>query len=73
MLQATVAVASPLYSIEEQHPHFKLPILDPMREYQLNIYSVNAKGRSEVVVLDRIRVQKPIMAYGECIKCSIIK
>lgn len=65
MLQATVAVTSPLYSIEEQHPHFKLPILDPMREYQLKIYSVNAKGRSEGVVLDRIRVQKPDLVYGE--------
>ena len=65
MLQASGGGSSPLYSIEEPQPHFKLPILDPMREYQLNIYSVNAKGRSEVVVLDRIRVQRPLLAYGE--------
>lgn len=70
MLQASVVVPNPLYSIEEQQPHFKLPILDPMREYQLKIYSVNAKGRSDVVVLDRIRVQKPILAYGESLRNS---
>ncbi|XP_055373639.1 B-cell receptor CD22 [Condylostylus longicornis] len=64
--QATLA---PLYRLEEAQPLFRLNNLEPGREYQLMVYAVNAKGRSEPpVVLDRIRIGPQLLGpYDETI------
>ncbi|XP_055618314.1 hemicentin-2 isoform X2 [Toxorhynchites rutilus septentrionalis] len=52
--QATLA---PLFRIQEQQPLFKLHSLEPGRDYQLLVYAVNAKGKSEPpFVIDKVRV-----------------
>lgn len=67
--QATLA---PLVRIQENVPQFKLPPLEPGREYQLAVYAVNAKGRSENYIFDRVRIGSLLMPpYGMCM-CKII-
>uniref|UniRef100_A0AAG5CS19 Ig-like domain-containing protein n=1 Tax=Anopheles atroparvus TaxID=41427 RepID=A0AAG5CS19_ANOAO len=52
--QATLA---PLFRIQEQLPQFKLHSLEPGRDYQLLVYAVNAKGKSDPpFVIDKVRV-----------------
>uniref|UniRef100_A0A4Y0B5I7 Ig-like domain-containing protein n=1 Tax=Anopheles funestus TaxID=62324 RepID=A0A4Y0B5I7_ANOFN len=52
--QATLA---PLFRIQEQIPQFKLHSLEPGRDYQLLVYAVNAKGKSDPpFVIDKVRV-----------------
>lgn len=51
--------------IQENVPQFKLPPLEPGREYQLAVYAVNAKGRSENYIFDRVRIGSLIPPYGE--------
>ncbi|XP_062703212.1 uncharacterized protein LOC109406630 isoform X3 [Aedes albopictus] len=51
--QATLA---PLYRITQNEPHFKLHSLEPGRIYQLLVYAVNAKGKSDsAYVFDNVR------------------
>ncbi|XP_055585522.1 uncharacterized protein LOC129738363 [Uranotaenia lowii] len=52
--QATLA---PLFRIQEQMPQFKLHSLEPGRDYQLMVYAVNAKGKSDPpFVIEKVRV-----------------
>lgn len=52
--QATLA---PLFRIQELLPQFKLHSLEPGRDYQLLVYAVNGKGRSDPpFVIDKVRV-----------------
>ena len=51
--------------IQENVPQFKLPPLEAGREYQLAVYAVNAKGRSENYIFDRVRIGSLIPPYGE--------
>uniref|UniRef100_A0A182Q665 Fibronectin type-III domain-containing protein n=1 Tax=Anopheles farauti TaxID=69004 RepID=A0A182Q665_9DIPT len=52
--QATLA---PLFRIQEQIPQFKLHSLEPGRDYQLLVYAVNAKGKSDPpFIIDKVRV-----------------
>ncbi|KAL7023357.1 hypothetical protein ACKWTF_012568 [Chironomus riparius] len=62
--QATLA---PLVRIEETVPQFKLPPLESGREYQIAVYAVNAKGRSENYIFDRVRVGSLLPPYDETI------
>lgn len=62
LLKATLA---PLVRIQENVPQFKLPPLEPGREYQLAVYAVNAKGRSENYIFDRVRVGSLLPPYGK--------
>lgn len=51
----------PLYRVLGETPVFRLHSLDPGREYQLVVYAVNAKGRSEPpVVLSKVKVEVPV-------------
>lgn len=50
--------------IEENVPQFKLPPLESGREYQIAVYAVNAKGRSENYIFDRVRVGSLVLPYG---------
>lgn len=50
--------SSPLYRVLGETPIFRLHSLEPGREYQLQVYAVNAKGRSSPpVVLSNVRVE----------------
>jgi hypothetical protein len=51
--------------IQENVPQFKIPPLELGREYQLVVYAINAKGRSESFILDRVRVGSHAAPYGE--------
>lgn len=47
-------------------PQFKLPPLESGKDYQLLVYAVNAKGRSEPpYILDRVRVGAQVQPYDE--------
>ncbi|KAL5283451.1 hypothetical protein ACFFRR_005995 [Megaselia abdita] len=62
------ATSSPLFRIEEVRPQFRLDSLEPGREYQLQIYGVNAKGRSNPpVIIDKVRVSPQLGPYEETI------
>ncbi|KAF5299763.1 hypothetical protein FQA39_LY11433 [Lamprigera yunnana] len=51
----------PLFRVLGETPIFRLHSLEPGREYQLLVYAVNAKGRSEPpVVLSKVKVELPI-------------
>lgn len=57
---------APLVRLEENVPQFKLPSLDPGRDYQLLVYAVNAKGKSEPpYIIERVRVGQPLPPYGK--------
>ena len=46
-------------------PQFKLNLLEPGRDYQLLVYAVNAKGRSEPpYIIDRVRIGPQLSPYG---------
>jgi hypothetical protein len=63
ILQATLA---PLLRLQENVPQFKLPPLETGKDYQLLVYAVNAKGRSDPpYILDRIRVGAQVQPYDE--------
>lgn len=48
---------SPLFRVLGDFPVFRLHSLKPGREYQLLVYAVNAKGRSDPpVVLSKVKV-----------------
>lgn len=52
--------------MEEIRPQFRLDSLEPGREYQLQIYGVNAKGRSNPpVIIDKVRVSPQLGPYGK--------
>lgn len=60
--QATLA---PLVRLQENVPQFKLPPLEPGRDYQFSVYAVNAKGRSDPpYILERVRVGSLLSPYG---------
>ncbi|XP_062557837.1 hemicentin-1 isoform X2 [Armigeres subalbatus] len=57
--QATLA---PLFRITQNEPHFKLHSLEPGRMYQLLVYAVNAKGKSEsAYVFDNVRAGQALI------------
>lgn len=52
---------SPLYRVLGDEPLFRLHSLQPGREYQLQVYAVNAKGRSTPpIVMANVRVETPM-------------
>jgi hypothetical protein len=52
-----VAPGPPLYRVFGAEPVFALNTLEPGRDYELAVYAVNAKGRSEPpVIIPRVRV-----------------
>lgn len=53
LVQATTA---PLRRLKENIPEFRLHDLEPGREYQFLVYSVNAKGRSQPPVIMNGRI-----------------
>lgn len=60
------ATSSPLFRMEEIRPQFRLDSLEPGREYQLQIFGVNAKGRSSpAVVIEKVRVSPQLGPYGK--------
>ncbi|CAD7085072.1 unnamed protein product [Hermetia illucens] len=62
------ATSAPLHRIQEAQPQFRLNNLEPGREYQLFVYAINAKGRSNPpVVLDKVRVSPHLGPYDETI------
>jgi hypothetical protein len=62
-LQATLA---PTVRLQENVPQFKLPSLEPGKDYQLLVYAVNAKGRSDPpYILDRVRIGALVQPYDE--------
>lgn len=51
--------------IQENVPQFKLNLLEPGRDYQLLVYAVNAKGRSDPpYIIDRVRIGSQLSPYG---------
>ena len=51
------APGPPIYRVLGAEPVFALSALEPGRDYELAVYAVNAKGRSEPpVVIPRVRV-----------------
>lgn len=62
IVQATLA---PLVRLQENVPQFKLPSLETGKDYQLLVYAVNAKGRSNPpYVIDHVRVAS-LLPYGK--------
>lgn len=52
-----LAPGPPLYRVFGAEPVFALSALEPGRDYELAVYAVNAKGRSEPpVIIPRVRV-----------------
>lgn len=52
--------------IQENVPQFKIPRLEPGREYHLQVYAVNAKGRSDPpYIIERVRVGSLLAPLGE--------
>lgn len=52
-----VAPGPPLYRVFGAEPVFALNTLQPGRDYELAVYAVNAKGRSDPpVIIPRVRV-----------------
>ncbi|CAO1422538.1 unnamed protein product [Diamesa serratosioi] len=61
--QATLA---PLVRLQENVPQFKLPSLEAGRDYQLLVYAVNAKGRSNPpYIIDHVRIVSSLSPYDE--------
>jgi hypothetical protein len=61
--QATLA---PLVRIQENVPQFKIPPLEPGREYHFQVFAVNAKGRSDPpYIIERVRIGSLLSPYGE--------
>lgn len=62
----TQATLAPLVRIQENVPQFKIPPLEPGREYHLQVYAVNAKGRSDPpYIIERVRVGSLLSPYGK--------
>lgn len=58
--------AEPVYRVLGETPQFRLHNLEPDREYELSVYAVNAKGRSDPpVVMSNIKVDIPTDALEE--------
>lgn len=56
----------PLYRVLGEAPVFRLHSLQPGRDYQLIVYAVNAKGRSDPpVVLSKVQVDTPLDIHQE--------
>lgn len=52
-----LAPGPPIYRVFGAEPVFALSALEPGRDYELAVYAVNAKGRSEPpVIIPRVRV-----------------
>lgn len=52
--------------IQENVPQFKIPPLEPGREYHFQVYAVNAKGRSDPpYIIERVRVGSLLSPYGK--------
>jgi hypothetical protein len=65
----TQATLAPLVRIQENVPQFKIPPLEPGREYHFQVYAVNAKGRSDPpFIIERIRVGSLLSPYGKHVK-----
>jgi hypothetical protein len=65
----TQATLAPLVRIQENVPQFKIPPLEPGREYHFQVYAVNAKGRSDPpYIIERVRVGSLISPYGKHVK-----
>lgn len=65
-IQATLA---PLVRIQENVPQFKIPPLEPGREYHFQVYAVNAKGRSDPpYIIERVRVGSLLSPYGKYVQ-----
>ncbi|XP_065339430.1 hemicentin-1 isoform X2 [Cloeon dipterum] len=47
---------APVSRIVSHEPKFALESLDPGRTYDLSVYAANARGKSEVVILPKVRV-----------------
>lgn len=61
------ATLAPLVRIQENVPQFKIPPLEPGREYHFQVYAVNAKGRSDPpYIIERVRVGSLLSPYGKC-------
>ena len=57
---------APLVRLQETVPQFKLPSLEAGRDYQLLVYAVNAKGRSNPpYIIDRVRIGSLLSPYGK--------
>lgn len=51
----------PVFTTQSNKPQFRLPILEPGKEYQALVYAENAKGRSEPpIVLSHIKLETPV-------------
>ncbi|XP_021935853.1 hemicentin-2-like isoform X4 [Zootermopsis nevadensis] len=56
-----VAPGPPLYRVFGAEPMFALNTLEPGRDYELAVYAVNAKGRSDPpVIIPRVRVSASV-------------
>lgn len=52
--------------IQENVPQFKIPPLEPGREYHFQVYAVNAKGRSDPpYIIERVRYGSLTAPYGK--------
>lgn len=50
--------AEPVYRVLGESPQFRLVNLEPGREYELQVYAVNARGRSQPpVVMSNIKLE----------------
>jgi hypothetical protein len=70
----TQATLAPLVRIQENVPQFKIPPLESGKEYHLQVYAVNAKGRSDPpYIIERVRVGSLLSPFGKfslnCFRC----
>lgn len=50
----------PIYQEKNQSPSFQLHDLTPGLDYTLAVYAVNGRGRSQPVLLEHVRVVRPL-------------
>lgn len=56
----------PVFTTHSNKPQFRLPTLEPGKEYQALVYAENAKGRSDPpIVLSHIKLEVPVGAPEE--------
>lgn len=70
--QRQKATLAPLVRIQENVPQFKIPPLEPGREYHFQVYAVNAKGRSDPpYIIERVRVGSLLSPYGKHVQLCV--
>lgn len=56
----------PVFTTHNSKPQFRLPTLEPGKEYQALVYAENAKGRSDPpIVLSHIKLDASTSAFNE--------